>query len=81
MIYHHSLARAVAEAHISDLIAESVADGRTRRWSRRWALRVPWRSVPAITTERATINDRDVLWVGFDRHDSQDGGELLEFRH
>jgi hypothetical protein len=81
MIHHHSLARAVAQARISDLIAESVADGRTRRWSRRWRLRLRWRSAPVVTPERIAINDGDTLWVGFDRYDPQDEGERLEFRY
>jgi hypothetical protein len=81
MIHHHALTRAVAQAHISDLIAESVADGRVRRWSRRWRLRVRWRSVPVIASQRPTMSDGDTLWVGFDRYDPQDGGERLEYRY
>jgi len=80
MIYHHSLMRAVAQARISDLVAESVGDGRTRRWSRRWRLRVRWRSVPGRTTKRATINESVALRVAFGGSDPQDAGELLDFR-
>jgi hypothetical protein len=61
MIYHHSLTRAVAQAHNSDLIAEPVAYGRVHRWPRRWRLRVRRRSVPAATPGRAATRDTDPL--------------------